>query len=438
MLSVYARLRPLTEDEKADGEKSLAIAVTNNSIELPAESGKKTRKERSFSGFTKVFSSADDNVAVFESAIRPNLPSVIAGGNFGCFCSGHTGSGKTHTVVGYRGEKGLVWLSAEELLRLRGADTFLVLRFVELYNGQAYDLLSEPPRHQVTLREGEDGNIQFRGATTRDADTGAVLTTKLTEMITNTPDDVAAVLAKGIAQRSVGKSNLHSQSSRSHAVFEVEVVNQELLDRREATRQAEAEMTPWAATRDGAAMQLEAASYGRDPATGRYFPQTPSAAVKGAFDKAQSDLRPWAERVQTRRNEEADFVVTNPHLGGKLTFVDLAGSESSVLSVSKLNQSAKERKEASQINSDLLALRSCIQGLQESRKKQGEGHIPFRNSKLTLALRSLMTARQCGSAMIANICPAANHLLLSSATLQYASVLAQRQINDSPISTPLE
>ena len=44
---------------------------------------------------------------------------------------------------------------------------------------------------------------------------------------------------KGITRRAVGSSNIHDESSRSHAFLEIEIVNQELIDAREAVLEAE-------------------------------------------------------------------------------------------------------------------------------------------------------------------------------------------------------
>ena len=52
---------------------------------------------------------------------RPQGPSridkVLLGGTTSLFCYGYTSSGKTHTVLGYEGEKGLYHLAAEHLLQ---------------------------------------------------------------------------------------------------------------------------------------------------------------------------------------------------------------------------------------------------------------------------------------------------------------------------------
>lgn len=64
---------------------------------------------------------------------------------------------------------------------------------------------------------------------------------------------------------------------------------------------------------------------------------------------------------------------------GKLSFIDLAGSErgGDVKDTDK-----KTRHDGAEINKSLLALKECIRALDLAKK-----HLPFRGSKLTLVLK---------------------------------------------------
>lgn len=73
----------------------------------------------------------------------------------------------------------------------------------------------------------------------------------------------------------------------------------------------------------------------------------------------------------------------NDETFGKLTLVDLAGTERAQETQSNI----KERMtEGAKINRSLLALKECIRSL-DSKKLGNDNHVPFRNSKLTLVLR---------------------------------------------------
>ncbi|KAL6992763.1 Kinesin-like protein KIN-13B [Sarracenia purpurea var. burkii] len=68
-----------------------------------------------------------------------------------------------------------------------------------------------------------------------------------------------------------------------------------------------------------------------------------------------------------------------PKLVGKLSFIDLAGSERGADTTDNDKQT---RIEGAEINKSLLALKECIRALDND-----QGHIPFRGSKLTEVLR---------------------------------------------------
>ena len=65
---------------------------------------------------------------------------------------------------------------------------------------------------------------------------------------------------------------------------------------------------------------------------------------------------------------------------GKLIFVDLAGSEKVKVTQSK----GKQLVETNNINKSLLVLGTCISALSDPNRK--DGHIPYRDSKLTKLL----------------------------------------------------
>ncbi|RXG69444.1 Kinesin-like protein KIF12 [Armadillidium vulgare] len=82
--------------------------------------------------------------------------------------------------------------------------------------------------------------------------------------------------------------------------------------------------------------------------------------------------------VQVSSEQKSEGVTLTKN--GKLNFVDLAGSEMT----KKTNSEGKTLEEANNINKSLMVLGTCIAALSDSRKK--DGHIPYRDSKLTKLL----------------------------------------------------
>ncbi|XP_077904147.1 kinesin-like protein KIF12 isoform X5 [Ictidomys tridecemlineatus] len=120
-----------------------------------------------------------------------------------------------------------------------------------------------------------------------------------------------------------------------------------------------------------------------------------------------------------------------PPVGGKLCFVDLAGSEK----VAATGSRGELMLEANSINRSLLALGHCISLLLDPQRKQS--HIPFRDSKLTKLLADSLGGRGV-TLMVACVSPSAQCLPETLSTLRYASraqrVTTRPQAPKSPMA----
>ncbi|XP_022844934.1 kinesin-like protein KIN-13B isoform X1 [Olea europaea var. sylvestris] len=96
---------------------------------------------------------------------------------------------------------------------------------------------------------------------------------------------------------------------------------------------------------------------------------------------------------------------------GKLSFIDLAGSERGADTTDNDKQT---RMEGAEINKSLLALKECIRALDND-----QGHIPFRGSKLTEVLRDSFVGNS-RTVMISCVSPNAGSCEHTLNTLRYA------------------
>ncbi|KAI8373831.1 P-loop containing nucleoside triphosphate hydrolase protein [Blakeslea trispora] len=122
---------------------------------------------------------------------------------------------------------------------------------------------------------------------------------------------------------------------------------------------------------------------------------------------------------------------------GKLSFIDLAGSERGA---DRGETDVKTRMEGAEINKSLLALKECIRALDQDKR-----HTPFRQSKLTQVLKDSFVgnSRTC---MIATISPNQSNSEHTLNTLRYADRVKELKGEkdrkavsqpDQPISQPL-
>ncbi|GMH13678.1 hypothetical protein Nepgr_015519 [Nepenthes gracilis] len=100
-----------------------------------------------------------------------------------------------------------------------------------------------------------------------------------------------------------------------------------------------------------------------------------------------------------------------PRAVGKLSFIDLAGSERGADTTDNDKQT---RMEGAEINKSLLALKECIRALDND-----QNHIPFRGSKLTEVLRDSFVGNS-RTVMISCISPSSGSCEHTLNTLRYA------------------
>eukprot|EP01043_Picozoa_sp_COSAG02_P029874 COSAG02_NODE_1879_length_10557_cov_2.360976_2_plen_593_part_00 len=130
-----------------------------------------------------------------------------------------------------------------------------------------------------------------------------------------------------------------------------------------------------------------------------------ATAATGVHD--QSSRSHALCRVTLRRAGGGDGV------HGSFTMVDLAGTERNKDSQ---HHDAKLRKETTEINRSLMALKDCVR-----ERAQGASHISFRKDKLTQLLKSCFTMPEAYTVVIATVSPSCSDTEHTLSTLQHSS-----------------
>ncbi|MCO5563923.1 hypothetical protein L7F22_017575 [Adiantum nelumboides] len=116
----------------------------------------------------------------------------------------------------------------------------------------------------------------------------------------------------------------------------------------------------------------------------------------------QLAIKKGSEGIEKKRSQQ---------VVGKISFIDLAGSERGADTTDNDRQT---RLEGAEINKSLLALKECIRALDSD-----QGHIPFRGSKLTEVLRDSFVG-DSRTVMISCISPSSGSCEHTLNTLRYA------------------
>ncbi|PAN21910.1 hypothetical protein PAHAL_3G499200 [Panicum hallii] len=220
-IRVFCRCRPLNAEEIAEGA-SMAIdfesAKDGELIVKGHVSSKKVFK------FDSVFSPEEDQEKVFEKT-APFATSVLDGFNVCIFAYGQTGTGKTFTMEGIEGARGVNYRTLEELFRIikerEGIFLYeITVSVLEVYNEQIHDLLLTGSQPGATTKRLE----------VRQVAEGVHHVPGLVEARVTNMNEAWEVLQTGSKARVVGSTNANEHSSRSHCIHCVMVKGENLIN----------------------------------------------------------------------------------------------------------------------------------------------------------------------------------------------------------------
>ncbi|XP_052102725.1 uncharacterized protein LOC127736191 [Mytilus californianus] len=198
-----------TDDDiaKAESDTTLTVNEPKSAVDLRAYT-----LQHEFI-FDEVFNEKCSNEDVYIRATRPLINCVFEGGTASCFAYGQTGAGKTHTMMGNQEVPGQYLLAAHDIYSIidskqYGSGLKVWVSFFEIYCGQLFDLLNK--RNRLQAREDGSNRVCIAG---------------LTETECKDVQALMQVIDYGNNARSKGATGVNPDSSRSHAVLQLEVRN---------------------------------------------------------------------------------------------------------------------------------------------------------------------------------------------------------------------
>ncbi|CAD8121815.1 unnamed protein product [Paramecium sonneborni] len=218
---VAIRCRPLNQKEIANDdldivrvEDNLIIILDPIQMEYEAENKKMLEvyhrsKEQRYA-FDKVFreESQDD---IFEQTCKQLIKPVMNGYNATVFAYGPTGTGKTYTMLGNQETMGISVLTIRDMFEFIKKDLdneyIVMISYVEIYNEAIRDLLIQQSQY-LELRDDPIKGVTIAG---------------VTEYKAISVQQVMNLLLQGNRRRTTEATNANLTSSRSHAVFQINV-----------------------------------------------------------------------------------------------------------------------------------------------------------------------------------------------------------------------
>ncbi|CAL0300852.1 unnamed protein product [Lupinus luteus] len=226
-IRVFCRVRPLLPDDSTGTDMVVSYPTSTEDLDRGIEllqSGQKYPFT-----FDKVFNHDASQQDVF-TEISQLVQSALDGYKVCIFAYGQTGSGKTYTMMGKPNAsdlKGLIPRSLEQIFQIsqsledQGWKYKMQASILEIYNETIRDLLAnrsggiDPtrtengiPGKQYTIKHDTNGNTHV---------------TDLTIVDVCSVNEISSLLQKAAQSRSVGRTQMNEQSSRSHFVFTLRI-----------------------------------------------------------------------------------------------------------------------------------------------------------------------------------------------------------------------
>ncbi|XP_008291319.1 kinesin-like protein KIF18A isoform X2 [Stegastes partitus] len=225
-VKVVVRVRPANDAEKRENCRHVVQVVDNHMLIFdPKEQdsscfqsqrqrvrnrniNKRANKDLKFV-FDQVFDENSTQVDIFENTTKGVLDGVMNGFNCTVFAYGATGAGKTHTMLGSQDDPGVMYRTMKELFKrmddAKDEKEFAVaFSYLEVYNEQIRDLLANVG--PLAVREDSSKGVVVQGLSLHQP---------------KSAEHILEALDSGNRNRTQHPTDMNATSSRSHAVFQI-------------------------------------------------------------------------------------------------------------------------------------------------------------------------------------------------------------------------
>lgn len=201
----------------------MVVNQGHHQVSLYKESNKKDFPKQYT--FDSVYDDDTLQQTVYDESAFPIVESVLQGYNGTIFAYGQTGCGKTHTMTGVDGDKGIIPKAFDHIFgcidSADGQKKFLVrCSYLEIYKEKIRDLLSQNKSSKYEIKEDPNKGIFVSGLTT---------------VIVNSIPEIEKTMEAGYKNRSTAATKMNEHSSRSHSIFTIYIETSESSDKFDET-----------------------------------------------------------------------------------------------------------------------------------------------------------------------------------------------------------
>ncbi|CAH0561938.1 unnamed protein product [Brassicogethes aeneus] len=216
---VFIRVRPLSKKEQAEGYSNIVLLDTKENLIVLKKNGENTKPFK----FDQIFSENSVQLDLYRMIAYPIVEKALQGYNGTIFAYGQTGTGKTFTMAGNHLKpevRGIIPNTFSHIFgqisRASGEKSFVVtVTYLEIYNEEVRDLLSNDPNKKLAIRERTDVGVYVK------------------DLMGFTVDSIEAItelLNRGNKNRVTRSTLMNDVSSRSHAIFTICIESKNRID----------------------------------------------------------------------------------------------------------------------------------------------------------------------------------------------------------------
>lgn len=214
-VKVLVRVRPQVTREN---ESEILVSMPNKTTTILNSNKQKDTKTFQFDQSLWSCNDSDSNyksqLDTYNAIGREILEHTISGYNTCIFTYGQTGSGKTYTMMGNEEEIGIIPRVCKELFNdvesfSKLIKTNIKISYFEIYNEQVNDLL-------------EESNVNKKLKIRENPKTGPYVES-LNEFDVSNYKEILQYMKKGNLKRTTATTIKNDQSSRSHAIFTINI-----------------------------------------------------------------------------------------------------------------------------------------------------------------------------------------------------------------------